>query len=179
MTPSIARGPGALDAGDLDQPLQDGGALLGVEILAAPSLVDAAELGHRRGGDEPELVLQVAQSLQGGVLSFSITMSLDGYAAGPNQSVEHPLGEGGDRLHERAFAVKTFRQAHGMEGGSTGPDDAVVAESLEDIGATLMGRRMLGGGPGPWGTSRGMAGGATIRPSTRRSSSSPTTRASR
>jgi len=86
-----------------------------------------------------------------GRFRFTITMSLDGYVAGPNPSLEHPLGEGGERLHEWAFAVRTFRQAHGMEGGATGPDDDVAAEWLEDIGATIMGRRMFGGGPGPWG----------------------------
>jgi dihydrofolate reductase len=85
-------------------------------------------------------------------LRFSITMSVDGYVAGPNQSVENPLGEGGGGLHEWAFAVKTFRDVHGMEGGGeTGPDDEVVAESLENIGATVMGRHMFGGGDGPWG----------------------------
>ena len=83
---------------------------------------------------------------------FSITMSVDGYVAGPNQSVENPLGEGGGGLHEWAFAVKTFRDVHGMEGGGeTGPDDEVVAESLQNIGATVMGRHMFGGGDGPWG----------------------------
>jgi dihydrofolate reductase len=84
-------------------------------------------------------------------LRFSITMSADGYVAGPNQSVENPLGEGGGDLHGWAFAVRTFREAHGMEGGSTGPDDEVAAESLENIGASLMGRNMFGGGEGPWG----------------------------
>jgi dihydrofolate reductase len=84
-------------------------------------------------------------------LRLGITMSLDGYVAGPNQSVENPLGEGGRALHEWAFAVKSFREVHGMEGGSTGPDDEVVAESLQNIGATIMGRNMFGGGQGPWG----------------------------
>lgn len=83
-------------------------------------------------------------------LRFNITMSVDGYVAGPNQSVENPLGEGGGGLHAWALAVKSFREAHGMEGGSTGPDDEVVAESLQNIGATVMGRHMFGG-DGPWG----------------------------
>ena len=86
-----------------------------------------------------------------GRLRLNITMSLDGYVAGPNQSVEHPLGEGGQRLHEWAFAVRTFRETHGLEGGSTGPDDEVVAETLRNVGATIMGRHMFGGGDGPWG----------------------------
>ncbi|MDX6644889.1 MAG: hypothetical protein QOK40_616 [Miltoncostaeaceae bacterium] len=84
-------------------------------------------------------------------LRLSITMSLDGYVAGPNQSVEHPLGEGGHRLHEWAFAVRTFRETHGMEGGATGPDDDVAAETLQNVGAHIMGRNMFGGGAGPWG----------------------------
>ncbi len=80
-------------------------------------------------------------------------MSVDGYVAGPGQSVAHPLGEGGEELHKWAFAVRTFRAMHGMEGGATGPDDAIVAESLQNIGATIMGRHMFGGGHGPWGAS--------------------------
>ena len=85
------------------------------------------------------------------LLRFGITMSLDGYVAGPNQSVENPLGEGGEKLHEWLLAVRTFRERHGMEGGTTGPDDAVAAESLRNVGATIMGRHMFGGGTGPWG----------------------------
>jgi hypothetical protein len=86
-------------------------------------------------------------------LRFGITMSLDGYVAGPNQSVTHPLGEGGQELHKWAFAVRSFRQLHGLEGGTTGPDDEIAAESLQNIGATIMGRHMFGGGDGPWGRS--------------------------
>lgn len=77
-------------------------------------------------------------------------MSLDGYVAGPRQSVEHPLGVGGEKLHDWAFAVRTIREMHGLEGGTTGPDDDVAAESLRNIGATIMGRHMFGGGTGPW-----------------------------
>jgi dihydrofolate reductase len=84
------------------------------------------------------------------MLKLNITMSLDGYIAGPNQSVEHPLGEGGEKLHEWAFAVRTFRERHGMEGGATGPDDDVAAEYFANVGATIMGRHMFGG-EGPWG----------------------------
>jgi dihydrofolate reductase len=78
-------------------------------------------------------------------------MSLDGYVAGPNQSVRHPLGEGGEQLHEWVFAVRTFRERHGMEGGATGPDDDIAKEYLQNVGATIMGRHMFGGGTGPWG----------------------------
>ncbi|MGH9458727.1 MAG: dihydrofolate reductase family protein [Thermoanaerobaculia bacterium] len=84
-------------------------------------------------------------------LRFQISMSVDGYVAGPNQTVENPLGEGGEALHEWIVAVRTWRQMHGMEGGSTGPDDDVAAESIRNIGATIMGRHMFGGGEGPWG----------------------------
>jgi hypothetical protein len=70
-------------------------------------------------------------------LRFSITMSLDGYVADPKQSVTHPLSERGDELHKWAFAVRGFRELHGMEGGTTGPDDDVAAESLQNIGATF------------------------------------------
>ena len=84
-------------------------------------------------------------------LRLNITMSLDGYVAGPNQSVRHPLGEGGEQLHEWAFAVRTFRERHGMEGGATGPDDEIAKEYFQNVGATIMGRHMFGGGNGPWG----------------------------
>jgi dihydrofolate reductase len=84
-------------------------------------------------------------------LRLNITMSLDGYVAGPNQSVSHPLGEGGEQLHEWAFAVRTFRERHGMEGGATGPDDDIAKEYFQNVGATIMGRHMFGGGNGPWG----------------------------
>jgi dihydrofolate reductase len=83
-------------------------------------------------------------------LRLNITMSLDGYVAGPNQSVSNPLGEGGEHLHEWAFATRTFRAVHGMEGGATGPDDDIAAECFQNVGATIMGRHMFGGGDGPW-----------------------------
>ena len=63
-------------------------------------------------------------------------MSLDGHVAGPKQSVTHPLGERGDQLHKWVFAVRGFRALHGMEGGTTGPDYDVAAESLQNVGAT-------------------------------------------
>jgi dihydrofolate reductase len=79
-----------------------------------------------------------------------ISMSLDGYVAGPNQTLEQPLGEGGEGLHEWVFGLKTWREHHGMEGGETGPDDHVVAEAVDRADATIMGRRMFSGGEGPW-----------------------------
>jgi dihydrofolate reductase len=84
-------------------------------------------------------------------LRFDISMSLDGFVAGPNQSVENPLGEGGGQLHEWAFSLEAWRKPHGEEGGDVSPSNAVVEESQANIGANLMGRNMFGGGDGPWG----------------------------
>jgi dihydrofolate reductase len=84
-------------------------------------------------------------------LKFSMTMSLDGYVAGPNQTLENPLGEGGESLHDWAVATRSFRAAHGMEGGETGLDDSYAARWNENIGATIMGRNMFGPVRGPWG----------------------------
>ena len=84
-------------------------------------------------------------------LRFNITMTLDGYVAGPNQSLENPLGEGVDHLHDWLFKLKTFREMHGDgSGGETGINDDVLREAFENVGATIMGRNMFGGGPGPW-----------------------------
>jgi len=77
-------------------------------------------------------------------------MSLDGFVAGPNPSLEQPLGAGGERLHEWVFRLRSFREPHGLPGGETGPDDDVVAESWRATGAVVMGRRMFSGGEGPW-----------------------------
>jgi dihydrofolate reductase len=79
-----------------------------------------------------------------------LSMSLDGYVAGPSQTLEEPLGRGGEQLHEWAFRLKSFREQHGMEGGESGPDDEVVREWLAGSGAVVMGRRMFSGGAGPW-----------------------------
>jgi dihydrofolate reductase len=84
-------------------------------------------------------------------LRLNITMSLDGFVAGPNQSVKNPLGIGGMRLHEWAFALAAWRKPHGLEGGEVNASTRVVEESLENVGAVLMGRSMFGGHPGPWG----------------------------
>lgn len=80
----------------------------------------------------------------------NISVSLDGFVAGPNQTLEEPLGKGGEGLHEWVFRLKSWRDAHGMEGGEAGPDDDVVAEAVERAGATIMGRRMFSSGTGPW-----------------------------
>lgn len=83
-------------------------------------------------------------------LRLSITMSLDGFVAGPQQSVENPLGVGGMRLHEWALALAAWRRQHGLEGGEVNASTPVVERHLENIGAVLMGRNMFGGHPGPW-----------------------------
>ena len=82
------------------------------------------------------------------VQSFSI--SLDGYGAGPNQSLEHPLGEGGVALHEWAFATRTIRRMFGQDGGSTDVDDRFVARGFDHVGAWILGRHMFGPLRGPW-----------------------------
>src|SRR5260370_4455562 len=84
----------------------------------------------------------------------NFALSLDGYAAGPHQSVEHPLGVGGQNLHDWAFATRTFRQMHGMDGGDDGVDDRIAAAATIGIGATIMGRNMFGPVRGPWGDER-------------------------
>jgi len=79
-----------------------------------------------------------------------ISISLDGFVAGPNQSMENPLGEGGERLHEWAVATDSWREQHGKEGGRRSPDSEVVDEVVQGVGAYIMGRKMFGGGEGPW-----------------------------
>jgi dihydrofolate reductase len=84
-------------------------------------------------------------------LRFGVSMSLDGFIAGPNPSVDHPLGKGGMQLHEWAFKLAAWRKPHGQEGGEVNASTEVVEESLQNIGASVMGRSMFGGGSGPWG----------------------------
>jgi dihydrofolate reductase len=79
-----------------------------------------------------------------------ITVLVDGYVAGPNQSLENPLGEGAGSLHDWAFALRAFREPHGMDGGEVNASTPVVEESLANVGAEIRGRGKFGGGPGPW-----------------------------
>jgi dihydrofolate reductase len=84
-------------------------------------------------------------------LKLNITMSLDGYLAGPNQSEQEPLGIGGEQLHQWLVRLKAFRETHGGEGGGEVNASTPIAEEiLGNVGATIMGRNMFGGGPGPW-----------------------------
>jgi dihydrofolate reductase len=85
-----------------------------------------------------------------GKVVSNITISLDGYVAGPNPSLEHPLGESGERLHDWAVKTEAWRAIHGMEGGERNADSERVAQLAERQGAVIMGRRMFSGGAGPW-----------------------------
>lgn len=79
-----------------------------------------------------------------------ISVSLDGYVAGPNQSLEQPLGEGGEALHDWAIRTASWRRMHGREGGEEGVDSQIIEDGFRGVGAHIMGRNMFGGGPGPW-----------------------------
>ena len=83
-------------------------------------------------------------------VTCDISMSLDGYVAGPNQSLDDPIGEGGMRLHEWIFVTDSWRKQHGSEGGERSTDSEVVEEVTRGVGAYIMGRKMFGGGDGPW-----------------------------
>ena len=77
-------------------------------------------------------------------------MSLDGFVAGPDQSLENPLGIGGEHLHDWVFPLAAWREPHGMKGGVENENSAIIRESLVNLGATIMGRNMFGGGHGAW-----------------------------
>jgi len=80
----------------------------------------------------------------------SFAISIDGYGAGPRQSIDHPLGSGGLALHEWVFATRTFKRLFGGEGGIGGVDDEFAARGFENIGAWILGRNMFGPVRGPW-----------------------------
>jgi dihydrofolate reductase len=82
------------------------------------------------------------------VQCFSI--SLDGYGAGPEQSLKDPLGVGGESLHQWFVPTRTFRAMFGKDGGTTGPDDDFAARSIANLGACILGRNMFGPVRGPW-----------------------------
>jgi dihydrofolate reductase len=90
-------------------------------------------------------------------LRCHISISLDGFVAGPKQSEENPLGEGGERLHEWAFSLAAWRELHGLQGGEVNESGRIVKESRENIGAGVMGRNMFGPVSGrPWGDEQWM-----------------------
>jgi dihydrofolate reductase len=86
-----------------------------------------------------------------GRLKVNITMSLDGFVAGPDQSEKDPLGIGGEELHLWLVPLKSFRETHGEQGGEVNASTPIAEGILGNVGATIMGRNMFGGGPGPWG----------------------------
>jgi len=83
-------------------------------------------------------------------LTLDISMSLDGFVAGPNITMEQPLGEGGELLHDWITRLASWRARHGQEGGETGPANDLVERLMGSIGAYIMGRRMFSGGAGVW-----------------------------
>jgi dihydrofolate reductase len=85
-----------------------------------------------------------------GKVTCQISISLDGFVAGPNQSLENPIGEGGMRLHQWLFETSWWREQQGESGGAHTVDSEVVEEVFQNIGAYIMGRKMFGGGDGPW-----------------------------
>lgn len=80
----------------------------------------------------------------------AFAVSLDGFAAGPNQDLEHPLGVNGPELFEWFFATRAWRAMHGLEGGETGVDNRMADEAMQGVGAWILGRNMFGPVRGPW-----------------------------
>src|SRR2546423_10962051 len=83
-------------------------------------------------------------------LRCHISISLDGFVAGPNQSEENPLGEGGERLHDWALSLAAWRESHAKQGGDVNESTRILEERAENVGASVMGRNMFGpicGGP--------------------------------
>jgi dihydrofolate reductase len=83
-------------------------------------------------------------------VTCQISISLDGFVAGPNQSLQNPIGEGGLRLHEWVFETASWRAQQGLEGGAHSADSEVADEVAQNVGAYIMGRKMFGGGDGRW-----------------------------
>src|SRR2546425_1103324 len=83
-------------------------------------------------------------------VTCQISVSIDGFVAGPNQSLENPIGEGGMRLHQWLFETVSWREQHGEAGGLRTADSDVGRDLFTNVGAYIMGRKMFGGGDGPW-----------------------------
>jgi dihydrofolate reductase len=81
---------------------------------------------------------------------MDISMSLDGYVAGPEITLEEPLGKDGEHLHDWVIRLASWRETHGLEGGETGPDDELARKMWARVGAHIMGRKMFSGGSGAW-----------------------------
>src|SRR3989440_10204517 len=124
-----------------------------------------ARTGHRRR--EPTAA---AAAYCGGTMSklrCHISISLDGFVAGPNQSEENPLGEGGERLHDWVVPLASWRQSHGKQGGEVNESTRVLEESVENVGASVMGRNMfgpIGGGARGGEEGAGWGGGDVLHP---------------
>jgi len=86
-----------------------------------------------------------------GIVAADISMSLDGYIAGPNDTLEQGLGERGERLHEWVYELAAWRSRHGLPGGTTGSINEQMDEAYKNTGATIIGRRMFDIAEGPWG----------------------------
>jgi dihydrofolate reductase len=86
-----------------------------------------------------------------GKLKVDIAISVDGYVAGPNQSEDNPIGEGGMQLHEWIFPLAAFRESHGEQGGEVNESTPIVEAHFENVGAVIMGRNMFGPIRGDWG----------------------------
>ena len=84
------------------------------------------------------------------LVTSHISISLDGFVAGPNQSLENPIGEGGLRLHDWVFTTAAWLRQQGLEGGTDNEDSMVVDEVVANVETYIMGRKMFGGGAGPW-----------------------------
>jgi len=85
-----------------------------------------------------------------GKVVVDISMSLDGFVAGPNPTLEEPLGKKGEELHEWVVRTNYWRERHGLEGGEEDEDSEVIREAFSSVGASVMGRKMFSGGSGPW-----------------------------
>ena len=85
-----------------------------------------------------------------GIVRFQISISVDGFVAGPRQSEENPLGVGGLALHEWVFELEAWRTWQGLDGGVVNASTPTIEEARANVGATIMGRNMFGGGPGRW-----------------------------
>jgi dihydrofolate reductase len=85
-----------------------------------------------------------------GKVVVDISMSLDGFVAGPNPTLEEPLGKRGEELHEWVVQTRAWRERHGLEGGEVNEESELVGEGLSSVGAFVMGRKMFSGGSGPW-----------------------------
>jgi dihydrofolate reductase len=85
-----------------------------------------------------------------GKVVVNISMSLDGFVAGPSPTLEEPLGRSGEELHEWILQTAAWREQHGLEGGEANEESELVAEGVSAAGATVMGRKMFSGGSGPW-----------------------------